>query len=135
MQKIKLERLRMKKIILGICFCFLLGIIKVEASWGWGYRYYDAGSIYAGTTFPQSVGRDINCSAKPVDIHKLKRGESASRNILKLIEVGDASISEAARNGRIKKIHYVDTQVSKVYIPLLFLPIYAKETRTIVYGE
>ena len=77
----------MKKIILGICFCFLLGIIKVEASWGWGYRYYDAGSIYAGTTFPQSVGRDINCSAKPVDIHKLKRGESASRNILKLIEV------------------------------------------------
>ena len=35
----------------------------------------------------------------------------------------------------IKKIHYVDTQVSKVYIPLLFLPIYAKETKTIVYGE
>ena len=123
----------MKKIILGICFCILLNTNQAEASWG--YKYYDAGSIYAGTIFPQSVGRDINCSAKPVDIHKLKRGESASRNILKLIEVGDASISEAARNGRIKKIHYVDTQVSKVYIPLLFLPIYAKETKTIVYGE
>lgn len=123
----------MKKIILGICFCILLYTIQAEASWG--YKYFDAGGLYAGTTFPQSVGKDINSLAKPVDIYKLKRGESASRNILKLIEVGDASISEAARNGRIKKIHYVDTQVSKVYIPLLFLPIYAKETKTIVYGE
>ena len=57
------------------------------------------------------------------------------RNILKLIEIGDSSITAAARNGRIKKIHYVDTQVNKVYVPLLFLPIYAKETKTVVYGE
>jgi hypothetical protein len=95
----------------------------------------DAGGLYAGTKFPQSVATDINSSENPVDIYKLKRGESASRNILRLIEIGDASINTAARNGRIKKVHYVDTQVSKVYIPILFLPIYAKEIKTIVYGE
>jgi hypothetical protein len=123
----------MKKIILGICVCIMLGTIKAEASWG--YKYFDAGGLYAGTKFPQSVATDINSSENPVDIYKLKRGESASRNILRLIEIGDASINTAARNGRIKKIHYVDTQISKVYIPILFLPIYAKETKTIVYGE
>ena len=125
----------MKKIILGACLCILLNTAQAEASWGSGYKYYDAGGLYAGTSFPQSVEKDINSSTKPVDIHTLKKGESASRNILKLIEIGDSSITEAARNGRIKKIHYVDTQINKVYIPLLFLPIYAKETKTIVYGE
>ena len=125
----------MRKIILGTCFCILLCSLNTEASWGWGYKYYDAGGFYAGTTFPQSVGKDIYRSRESIDIHRLKKGEASSRNILKLIEVGNASITEAARNGRIKKIHYVDTQISKVYVPLLFLPIYAKETKTVVYGE
>ena len=91
----------MKKFFLGVCFCILLSTIKVEASWG--YKYFDAGGLYAGTKFPQSVATDINSSENPVDIYKLKRGESTSRNILRLIEIGDASINTAARNGRIKK--------------------------------
>lgn len=125
----------MKRIILGVCFCILFNTMQAEASWGSRYHYYDAGGLYASTTFPQTVEKDINSSAKPVEVYKLKKGESTSRNILKLIEIGDASISEAARNGRITKIHYVDSQVSKVYIPLGFIPIYAKELKTVVYGE
>ena len=47
----------------------------------------------------------------------------------------NAGIEKAAKQANITQIHYVDTTVSKVYIPLLFIPIYAKTTRTTVYGE
>ena len=52
-----------------------------------------------------------------------------------LIDIGDAGIAEAAKNGDITKILYVDSKVSKIFIPLLFIPIYIKERTTKVYGE
>ena len=70
-----------------------------------------------------------------VDLSKLKVGESTSRNILHIVEVGDASIDEAARKAGITKIHYVDSKTTKVFIPLGFIPILVRETKTLVYGE
>ena len=124
----------MKKIVFGIFILCLLCSLDVEASWGYGYKYVDGGAIYTGTTFPQSAGKDTNSETKP-ELYRLKKGEASSRNMLQLIEIGNSGINQAARNGGIKKIHYVDTATSKVYIPLGFIPIYAKETKTIVYGE
>lgn len=123
----------MKKIICTVCACFVLTALQVQASGGWGYKYTDAGGIYTGTSFPQSVSKNIDISQE--NLAKLKKGESSAQNILQLIEIGDASINKAAQNANITKVHYVDTKVSKVYIPLGFIPIYAKETKTIVYGE
>ena len=71
----------------------------------------------------------------PDDLSKFKKGEAASHNFFNLIDIGNAGIDAAAKNGNIKKIHYVDTKVGKVYIPLFFIPIYVKETKTVVYGE
>ena len=123
----------MKKIILLTFTCLFFNSLQANASLGWGYKYRDAGAIYAGTTIPQSVSRQTT-SQRP-NLNNLKSGESSARNILQLIEIGNASIDSAAKNGGITKIHYVDTQINKVYIPLVFLPIYTKEIKTIVYGE
>ena len=76
-----------------------------------------------------------NTENKEIDLTKLKKGESTSHNILMLVETGDAGVDEAAKKAGITKIHYVDTKIQKVYIPLGFIPIYVKERKTIVYGE
>ena len=96
--------------------------------------YFDKGLIISGSTFPQSVSNEIN-NIDSKNIQNLKTGVSVKRNILGLIELGDAGIQQAAKQGGITKIHYVDISVNKVYIPLLFIPIYAKATQTTVYGE
>lgn len=95
---------------------------------------FDKGLIYSGSKFPQSAANSID-TININDLIELKKGESTATNILGLIETGNASIEAAAKNGNITKIHYVDTKIEKVYIPLLFIPIYAKEVTTIVYGE
>ena len=51
------------------------------------------------------------------------------------INWGDCSLNAAMKNGGITKPLYVDTEIHKVFIPLVFIPIYVKETKTIVYGE
>jgi len=56
-----------------------------------------------------------------------KVGRSEAWGIL-IFATGDASISEAMRNGNITRIHHVDHETSN------FLGVYAKYT-TIVYGE
>ena len=119
----------MKKTLLTL---FLLTSITYALNLNDTSYYYDKGEIYSGSTFPQSATKAIHNSESYTH---LKRGTSEMQNVLGLVEIGDASIETAAKNGNIKKIHHVDTEVSKVYIPLLFLPIYAKETKTIVYGE
>ena len=95
---------------------------------------FDHGLIYSGSKFPQSVAKSIN-TTPPENLSELKRGESSATNILGLVETGDASIEAAAKNGGVKNIQYVDTKTGKVYIPLLFIPIYVKEIKTIVYGS
>ncbi|DAA84911.1 TPA: hypothetical protein CPT87_07220 [Candidatus Gastranaerophilales bacterium HUM_5] len=94
----------------------------------------DHGLIYSGSKFPQSVGKSTNITP-PKNLSELRCGISTASNILGLVETGDASIEAAAKNGGITNIHYVDTKIGKVYIPLLFIPVYVKETKTLVYGD
>ncbi len=96
--------------------------------------YYDKGAIFSGSTFPQSTANAVNLP-KQLNLQKLKTGYAAKTNFFGLVEIGDSGIDKAAKQANITQIHYVDTTVSKVYIPLLFIPIYAKTTRTTVYGE
>ena len=102
-----------------------------------GYIYYDLGGIYSNTTFPVDVAQvqDDEGDGKEIDLVKLRKGEAKATNILMLVEVGDAGIDAAMRNGGITKPMYVETEIHKVFIPLIFVPIYVKESKTIVYGE
>lgn len=120
----------MKKLILLLT----LAIISVQSVHAVGVsKYFDQGAIYSGSSFPVDVAKNAdNCMQA---IENLKSGEAATNNILGIVETGDRSIQAAARNGGITRIHYVDSKVSKVYIPLGFIPIYVKQTKTIVYGE
>ena len=61
------------------------------------------------------------------DAAATKVGRSEASGIL-LVAFGDASISAAARDGNITRIHHVDVETLHV------LGIYARST-TIVYGE
>lgn len=123
----------MKKLILSI---FIVNVLaqSVHAIGINKSAFYDKALLFSGTTFPQSTANDIN-NENTQKQQNLKTGMSATTNFLGLIEVGNASIDSAAKRANITKIHYVDTNVSKVYIPLLFIPIYAKTIRTTVYGE
>ena len=95
--------------------------------------YYDKGFVVSESTFPVDVA---NKNTKQADFRLLKKGISTTRNYFGIVEVGDASITEAIKNGNIKSVYYIDNSVEKVNIPFLFfLPIYIKEKRTIVYGE
>ena len=96
-------------------------------------QYFDWGGFYSGSSFPVDVAKDTE-NTMPA-INELKRGEAVTTNIFGLVEVGDRGIQKAAKNGGIKKIHYVDSKIDKVYIPLVFIPIYMKQVRTTVYGE
>ena len=123
----------LKRLILSLMLFFALTqcvhAIGINKS-----AFYDKALLFSGTTFPQSTANDIN-NENTQKQQTLKTGMSATTNFLGLIEVGNASIDSAAKRANITKIHYVDTNVSKVYIPLLFIPIYAKTIRTTVYGE
>ena len=123
----------MKKLILSI---FIVNVL-VQSAHSIGINtsaYYDKGAIFSGSTFPQSTANAVNLP-KQQNLQKLKTGYAAKTNFFGLVEIGDSGIDKAAKQANITQIHYVDTTVSKVYIPLLFIPIYAKTTRTTVYGE
>lgn len=123
-----------KKLLL-LTAAILLG---VNASGAVGLNnslYYDKGAFYTNTSFPQSVALAENARPTDEELKKLKKGIVNTGNIFMLIEAGDAGIMAAAKKAGITKIHYVDTRVSKIYVPLLFIPIYIKNKETIVYGE
>lgn len=79
-----------------------------------------SGAIYTSVSYPSHGVNDA--AAGP------KRGEASASSILGIVATGDASIETAARNGRISKIHTVDTQAWSL------LSIYATYT-TVVTGE
>lgn len=119
----------MNKVILLL----FIVITSIEATYAVNVsKYFDQGGIYTNSSFPVEVAKTSN---ENIDLKKLKSGESTSNNILWIIEVGDSGIQTAVKNGGITKIHYVDKKINKVYIPLGFIPIYVKQTKTIVYGE
>lgn len=109
-----------------------------------GYRYSAGGGFYSNVTIPVSVAKDVNNTEKDnifnvantnVNKENLKVGCATRVNILRLVEIGNAGIMAAAKNGGIKKIHYVEVKHTQVYIPLGFIPIYVNGNETKVYGE
>lgn len=132
----------MKKMLL-ISSVFLLALFFCPTalagnSMGTGrYIYHDLGGIYTNTTFPVDTAQvqTEEGNGKDVDLTKLRKGEAKSTNILLLVDIGDSGIDAAMKNGGITKPLYVDTEIHKLFIPLVFIPIYVKETKTMVYGE
>lgn len=132
----------MKKLLL-MSSVFLLVLFFCPAAFagnslGTGrYIYHDLGGIYTNTIFPVDTAQvqTEEGNGKDVDLSKLRKGVSKSTNILLLVDIGDSGIDAAMKNGGITKPLYVDTEIHKLFIPLVFIPIYVKETKTIVYGE
>ena len=124
-----------KYIIICMFFClFFISLKSYAYTSGSGFHYVDQGGIFTDTSTPVDAAKAIN-GETDIDLKNLKSGESVARNILYIVEIGDASIDEAARKAGITKIKYVDTKTCKVFIPLGFLPIMVRETKTVVYGE
>lgn len=119
----------MKKILSLLCvICSLIFINSPKAeAYMTHWEYYDCGGIYTNTKIPIDVAK-AETGETDVDLKNLKSGESVSRNILYLVEVGDASIEEAARKGGIKKIAYVDMNEKTVFI-------FWRQLTVNVYGE
>jgi hypothetical protein len=124
-----------KLILLGLILCSIQPT-KAELGIG-GYTFTDEGFIFTRASYPVSVANSLDGN-NDIDLNELKnlkKGETSSRNFFHLVEVGNAGINRAAKKGGITNIKYVDTRTSKIYIPFFFIPIAARETRTIVYGE
>ncbi len=122
-------------IALFASFLVFSNALRADAySAGRGFQYVDDGGIFTNTSTPVDAAKAENGEID-IDLKDLKTGESVARNILYIVETGDASIDAAARNGGITKIKYVDAKTCKVFIPLGFIPILVRETKTIVYGE
>ncbi|MDD3150946.1 MAG: TRL domain-containing protein, partial [Candidatus Gastranaerophilales bacterium] len=122
--------------------CFAIGA-------GGGYHYVDGGGFYNDVTIPLDVAKDINSEENETKIvpisdkaknnaisEKILKSVSVERtNILGLVELGDAGIYNALKKSGIKTVHYIEVKKQKVYIPLIFIPIYFNKYITTVYGE
>ena len=58
-----------------------------------------------------------------------KIGKASCTSYVWIIGIGDCSVTEAMKNGEIKKVHHVDAEVKSI-----LLGIYERYT-TVVYGE
>ena len=115
-------------------FLLTLATISVQSAFALNVSsYFDQGGIYTESSFPFDVAKNFEQNVQ--NLENLKCGIATTNNILGLVETGNRGVQTAARNGGITKIHYVDTKINKVYIPLGFIPIYVKQTKTLVYGE
>lgn len=74
------------------------------------------------------VSNPIDHAIGDGDLAGLKKGESFSQSYLGLIAVGDASITTAAKNGKIRKIKYVERKTNNI---LGLIGTYT----TVVYGD
>lgn len=88
------------------------------------YNASAVGLFYTEATYP-AVATGVK-SDKPIS--ELKKGTSNTLNVLYLVETGDAGIKEAAENGNISQVHYVDMKIKTV---LFFF----QRITTTVYGE
>jgi len=117
-----------------------------------GYQYPNDVSIYSDVKMPMVTGKSINlyeqknvrgkiipisraAKTNKLDITTLKKGTSSRTNYMYLVEVGDAGILKAAKNGNITKIHFIEMEREKLYVPMGFIPIYFDRFITTVYGE
>ncbi len=130
------------KYVIGFVITIAVIISTVQVSLAYsteqGYRPVSQGWIVENVSLPVDTAKAVNNEDEinpDMETPKLRVGESRRRNFLKLVDVGNAGIDEAAKKAGITKIKYVDIQVQKVYVPLGFIPIFVKETVTKVYGE
>ena len=79
--------------------------------------------FYTDATYPLTA-----TGAKVENLHNLKKGTASTSNVLYLVEVGEAGVEQAAKNGNIKKISHIDVNEKTVFI------FWRKITVT-VYGE
>ena len=103
----------MKKILFFLGLIFILTGTKANAM----------GLFYTNVTYPVTA-----TGAKVEDLGKLKKGSASANNILYIVEVGDASIDKASRDGGIKRISHVDIQEKSVFV-------FWKGMKVTVYGE
>jgi len=82
------------------------------------------GLFYTNIDYPITATGASNGQAPS----SLKSGIGKSMNILGLVETGDAGIREAASNGGIKKIHFIDVNEKSVFF-------FFRKITTTVYGE
>ena len=101
----------MKKVLLFVAFCILLS----------------ANQAKAGILWEDTVTPIIATNMETENIKDLKCGECQIFHCLGLIDTGHAGIQEAAKRGKINKIHHVDVANK------LFLGIGMTTVR--VYGE
>ena len=78
------------------------------------------GAIYADVKLPHST---TNLESKT----PLKIGTAESEGYFGIVAVGDSSIEKAMKNGKIKKVHYVDWKVKNI--------CGVAKYKVIVYGE
>ena len=105
--------LKMKKILKILGLAFILTSTKASAM----------GLFYTDATYPITA-TGINSQ----DFTTMKKGTASTNNILFLVEIGDASIDTAAKNGNIKQISHIDIQEKSVFISW-------RGVKVIVYGE
>ena len=105
----------MKKVLFLLLFStlFLFNQLKSEAM----------GLFYSDVTYPVTA-----TGVSTADFQSLKKGTAISKNVLFCVEWGNAGIDEAAKNGGIKQISYIDINEKTIFI------FWRKVTVT-VYGE
>jgi len=105
----------MKKfIITTILSLFLLSNIQQASAMG---------LFYTNAEYPVTA-----TGVKITNLHNLKRGESSAINILWAVEIGDAGVYKAAKDGNIKQISFIDVREKTVFF-------FFRRIKTIVYGE
>ncbi|MCK7484415.1 MAG: TRL-like family protein [Bacillus subtilis] len=131
----------------AFCFLFILltisafSINKPACAKNWGYKYIDSGYFYSDVTLPFDAKKEGHVEENNIvpvsqsEYKALKKGTSSRTNILGLVEYGDAGIFKAAKDGRINKIHYIEVTREKLFLPLVWIPIYYDRYITTVYGE
>lgn len=147
------------KIGIAFLFSFVLSFSMIcckkafaESPFSFGYHHKIGGFVYTNTMVPEFLPKAphlkpmnsnnmVNVSyRKALDDEDeddkniyagLKKGESSSVNIMGLVEMGNAGLLEAVKNGNISKIYFVDSKKERLWAYYFF---YEKLT-TIVYGE
>lgn len=129
--------MEVKKILISLSLILLSSTLTANAAMKiGGYQMGDIGinqgEVYSKSAFPLCVETDINYSSE--DLINIDKGSSAARNYMKFVEVGNGGIHHAMKKGNLKKATLVTTRIHKINIPIGYLPIYYKETKTVVYG-
>ncbi len=106
----------MKKFLLAGLMAFILSFTAQNSACAMGLFYTNA-------TYPVTA-----TGTKVPDLSGLKKGSASTTNVLFVVEVGDASIDEAAKKAGIKKISYIDMNEKSVFI-------FWRQLTINVYGE